>query len=203
MIKVAITGSIASGKSLVEKFLRQEGATTLDTDKVVHELLEKDKAIIKKVSELFKPIGVDVRNNSGSIDRKKIGQVVFSDKQKLKELEKILHPEVKKITEAFFENNKDKKLIVVCAPLLYEANMENMFNFVITVTACQDIRLERLIKTRNLNREQALNRIGSLDFGKEKLEKADFVIENNGSIEDLQLKTKEVLDKILCHKLPE
>lgn len=200
MIKIAITGGIASGKSLVEKFLKQEGAAALDTDEVVHKLLENNQNIIKKVYELFAQTGIDVRNESGSIDRKKAGQIAFSDQQKLKELEKIIHPEVKKITRDFFANNKDKELAVVSAPLLYEANMDNMFDFVITVTADEKIRLGRLMNTRNLSEDQAQNRINSQDFGREKLEKADFVIKNNGSVDDLENTVKKILNKIriLC-----
>jgi len=197
MIKIAITGSIASGKSLIEKFLKQEGAVTLDTDRVVHELLENDKSVIKKVYELFNSLNIDVRLESGLIDRKKIGEVVFSDKQKLKELESILHPKVKKIVKEFLYQNQDKELLVISIPLLYEANMENIFDFVIAVIANKELRLKRLMKTRNLTEEEALKRIKAQDFGQEKLKKADFIIKNNGSIEDMQIEVKKILKKII------
>jgi len=196
MIKVAVTGSIASGKSLAEKVFQQEGAAALDTDQVVHELLTEDNTVIKKVYELFMPMGVDVRDKSGSIDRKKVGDIVFSDKQKLKKLEKIIHPEVKKITKKFFLSNQDKDLAVVSAPLLFEAGMENMFDYIVAITANEELRQERLMKTRNLTEDQALNRIKSQEFGWKKLEKADFIIENNGSVEEFRMKVKNVINKI-------
>ncbi len=197
MIKIAITGSIASGKSLVEKFLKQEGAVTLDTDRVVHELLENDESVIKKVYELFNSFNIDIRQESGSIDRKRVGEFVFADKQKLKKLESILHPEVKRLVREFLNQNQDKELAVISVPLLYETNMENMFDFVIAVISNEELRLKRLMKTRNLTEEEALKRIKAQDFGQEKLKKADFIIKNNGSIEDMQIEVKKILKKII------
>ena len=192
MIKITITGSIASGKSLVEEIFREKGANTLDTDKVTHELLEKNKEVISKVCELCKP--VEVLNKTGSIDRKKVGEVVFSNKEKLKQLEAIIHPEVKKVVEEFFKSNQD--MAVVSVPLLYEAGMESMFDYVILVTADENIRLQRLVKTRNLTEETALIRIKSQNFGQEKLKKANFVIENNASIERLRSEIENIIEKI-------
>lgn len=196
MIKIAITGSIASGKSLVESFLKQEGAVTLDTDKIVHELLKNDRNIINRVYELFSAEGLDVRGESGSIDRKKVGQIVFSDEKKRKNLEKIIHPEVKKIVEDFFRENQDKELAAVSVPLLFEAGMESMFDYVIAVTADENLRLERLVETRGLTREQALNRIKAQDFNEKKLKKADFVIENNNSPKNLRETVKNIIKNL-------
>ena len=177
MIKIAITGPIASGKSLVEEFLRREGAVTLDTDKVAHKILDNNP----KVLALF-----------GTTDRKQLGEIVFSDKQKLKQLESIIHPEVKRIVQEFFEENKDKKFIAVSVPLLYEANMENMFDYRIMVTADEGIRLQRLMNTRNLTEEEALKRIRVRNVQP----RGDFIIENNDTIENLQKKVKNILMQI-------
>lgn len=177
MIKIAITGTIASGKSRVEEFLRQEGAVTLDTDRVAHKILENNP----KVIELF-----------GTTDRKKLGEIVFSDKKKLKQLENIIHPEVKKNVEKFFQENKDKELIAVSVPLLYEAGMENMFDFIITVTADENIRLQRLINTRKLSESEAMKRIKARDLPIQ----GDFIIKNNDTIDNLQKKVKNILKQI-------
>lgn len=192
MIKIAITGSIASGKSLVEEIFRQKGAVILDADEITHELLGKNKEVIRKVRQLFMPI--DVVNESGSIDRKKVGEIAFPDKQKLKQLEDIIHPEVKRVVEEFFRT--DKGMAVVSVPLLYEAGMENMFNFVILVTADENIRLQRLVENRNLTKEAALSRIKSQNFGQDKAKKADFVIENNTSVAELRFDVENIIEKI-------
>lgn len=181
MIKLAITGQIAAGKSLVEEFFLQEGAIVLDTDKVTHDLLANNTSVITKVQELF-----------GTTDRRQLGEIVFSDKQKLKQLENIIHPEIKRVVEAFFEENKDQKLVVVSVPLLYEAKMETMFDFVVMVTADEDIRQQRLMTTRNLSREQALIRIKA----RIPLIKGDFIIENNETIANLHQKVKNIFRQI-------
>lgn len=167
MIKIAITGGIASGKSLVEEFLQQEGIITLDTDKVAHELL-------------------------GPVDRKKLAEEVFADEEKLRQLESIIHPKVKKAVEEFFEKNQHKEMVAVTVPLLYRANMQDMFDFIIRVTADENIRRQRLINKRNLSREDAEKRIKA----EEKVEKADFIVENNSTIDNLREKVKNILREI-------
>lgn len=181
MIKIAITGTIASGKSLVEELFQQEEAVALDTDKVTHALLANNPQVIAQVKEIF-----------GTTDRKTLGGIVFSDKQKLKQLEAIIHPEVKRVVTEFFEQNKEQKLVVVSVPLLYEAGMETMFDFVVMVTADEKIRLERLIKTRNLTEEEALKRINARDLPL----KGDFIIENNETVANLELKVKNIFRQI-------
>ncbi len=177
MIKIAITGPIASGKSLVEKFFQREGAVTLDTDKVAHEILAGNSDIMKKF---------------GTTDRKKLAEIVFSDKQKLKQLENIIHPEVKKEVEKFFTDNKEEEMVAVSVPLLYEAGMEGMFDFVITVTSSEKLQIERLTRDRGLSKDEALKRIRARDFKP----KGDFIIENNDTIDNLQKKVKNIIRQI-------
>lgn len=196
MKKIAITGGIASGKSLVERLFREKGAATLDTDKVVHGVLENNKEIISAIQKLFEGGEWGVVCSDGRLDRKKIGKIVFSDKEKLKALENIIHPEVKHIVEAFFVENSDKELVVVSVPLLFESGMEKMFDYVVAVAANDELRLQRLINDRGMTKEDALKRMSAQNFGKEKLEKADFVLENNGTAEELRSAVDKVFEKI-------
>lgn len=196
MIKIAITGGIASGKSLVEKIFRERGAATLDTDKVVHGVLENNKEIIADIQKLFEGCDGGIVNDDGHLDRKKIGKIVFSDKDKLKALENIIHPEVKRIVEAFFVENSDKELVVVSVPLLFESGMEKMFDCVVAVNASDELRLQRLINDRGMTEEDALKRMSVQKFGKDKLEKADFVIENDGTTEDLRSEVDRIIEKL-------
>jgi dephospho-CoA kinase len=196
MKKIAITGGIATGKSLVEKLFSEIGAATLDTDEVVHNLLDSNKDVISRIQELFSDYGIEITDETGRIDRKKVGKIVFSDKQKLIELENIIHPEVKRVVETFFVDNEDKEVVVVSVPLLFETGMEKMFDYVIAVTANDEIRQERLVRDRNMTREDALKRMSAQTFGQDKLEKADFIIENNNSAGDIRTKVEEIFRNI-------
>ena len=194
MIKLAITGNIASGKSLIESLLREEGIIVIDTDRIVHELLSQDKEIIERVNNLFE---IDVKDNEGKIDRKKVGNVVFKDKNKLEQLEKILHPEVKNVVDKFFKENQDKKIVAVSVPQLYETGWEVYFDYVLLVIADDEIRLTRLIKRDNFTEEAAKNRLSAQISQAEKAKKADFLINNSGEIENTVLQLKNVLDRLI------
>ena len=159
MIKIGITGNIATGKSIIESFLNKKGINAIDADRVVHALLDNDKEVIQKVSAIFAPDNINVKNEKGGISREKVGNIVFKDDAKLKKLEKILHPKVIEEFEKFFNNNICRKIVVGIVPLLYEANMEKMFDYVILVTVNKDIQLNRLKKRDNLTEEKALGRI--------------------------------------------
>jgi len=166
----------------------------IDTDRIVHELLSQDKEIIERVNNLFE---IDVKDNEGKIDRKKVGNIVFNDKNKLEQLEKILHPEVKNIVDKFFKENQDKKIVAVSVPQLYETGWEVYFDYVLLVIADDEIRLTRLIKRDNFTEEAAKNRLSAQISQAEKAKKADFLINNSGEIENTVLQLKNVLDRLI------
>ena len=197
MIKLGITGNIASGKSLVESFLQEEDIVAIDSDKIVHDLLENDQRIINEVYRLFKPEGIDVRNEKGTISREKVGKIVFRDKEKRKKLEDIIHPVVQKRIERFFNENQDKKLVAVTVPLLFEANMQDMFHYIVIVTVDRNTQIERLMQKRNLSKEEALSRINAQMPQEEKVQKSDFIIDNSGSIEYTKSQVKELVGKLI------
>ena len=149
MIKVAIVGNIASGKSIVEKYL-EKSYPVIDTDKITHDLLEKNQA---KILEMFNKN--DLLDN-GFLSRKKLSNLVFSNNELLKKLENFLHPLIREEILKFFENNKNKKLIFVSVPLLFEAKFENLFDKIIFIYANDNLRLERLMKRNNLSKTEAL-----------------------------------------------
>lgn len=196
MIKLGITGNIASGKSTVERLLNESGIITLDSDKIVHDFLENDKSIIDLIYKIFATLGVDVRDEKGSISRKKVGDIVFSDKTKLKELESIIHPAVKnKIIEFFTEHNSEK-IVAVSVPLLFEAGMENLFDFVVLIAVDEEIQLKRLINRNNCAIQEAKARINAQMHQSEKINKADFIIYNNSSLDDLENRIQEFIVKL-------
>jgi dephospho-CoA kinase len=195
MLKVAITGNIASGKSTVEKFLTEKGYKVLDTDELAHEFLKED-FIKKEFSSIFQ--GFDIFENS-EISRQKLGKIVFLNDNLRKELESILHPKIKNEIGRFFRQQEKQgekialKCIFVSVPLLFEAKFENIFDKIILIYADDKIRLQRLIQRNGLSSEDAKIRLNSQISQDEKTSKADYVIYNNTSIDELYQNIDEVL----------
>ena len=179
MTKIAITGNIASGKSAVEEILRQKGYKVLDADAVGHELLAHSEDVKKAFS------AYDITED-GAVSREKLGKVVFNDKKMLEKLNAILHPQIRSKIKEFLEQNMSEKYVFVSVPLLFETGMEDMFDKIIFVYAVDDLRLKRLMARNGFPKDYAELRLKSQGSQKEKLAKADFVINNNGSLEDLK-----------------
>lgn len=191
MLKVAITGNIASGKSTVEKILMEKGYKVLDSDIVSHELL-RDKSIKKKILETFSKFDI---LEDDEISRVKLGRIVFEDEKLRKKLEQILHPEIKNEMIRFFNylENQGEKIAFASVPLLFEAGFDDLFNKILLVYADDDIRLQRLINRNKLSLEQAKNRLKIQTSQEEKLSLADYVVYNNESLIDLSQNVDEVL----------
>jgi dephospho-CoA kinase len=179
MLKIAIVGNIASGKSTVENIIEQNGFKVYDTDKIAHQILASN---------------TDVTESFGTNDRKEIAKIVFSDSNKLKILESIIHPLVKKKLEEIF--SLESSIVFVSVPQLFEAEFDKMFDKIIFVSANEDIRISRLMHRNNLNKEDALKRIKAQDTEQSKIEKSDFIITNNWNYEELEKKVLEILNKI-------
>lgn len=179
MLKIAITGNIASGKSTVEKFIEELGYKVFDTDKIAHEILENSE---------------DIRNLFGTLDRKEIAKIVFNDNEKLKLLESIIHPKVKAKIEEIFNLNFD--IVFISVPQLFETGFNELFDKIIYITADENIRKERLMKRNSLSEEEALKRIKAQSESKKK-EFSDFTIENNGNIRELKLFITQIMNSLL------
>lgn len=180
MISIAIVGNIASGKSTVENLLRNNGYKVFDTDIIAHDILEE---MSSKIIEDFSTF--DIAEN-GKISRKKLGAIVFNNKDLKKRLEDIIHPEIKLKINEIFAKNKAQKYVFVSIPLLYEVGWRNLFDKVLFIKTEDDIRLNRLMQRNNLSETEALTRIKSQLPQEEKAKNADYVIENNSSIVVLQ-----------------
>lgn len=190
MIKFALCGNIASGKSTVQKLLEEHGYKVLDTDKVAHELLTVNN------SELFLEFKkFDVFEN-GEFSREKLGKLVFTNKEIKQKLENILHPQIREKIKEFFEQNQNEKYLFVGIPLLFEANMTDLFDKIIFIYADDDIRLKRLLLRNGYSVEYAKARLNSQMRQEEKTQKSDYVINNNGSIEELYKNLFKLLEQI-------
>lgn len=190
MIKFALCGNIASGKSTVQKLLENQGYRVLDTDKVAHELLTVNN------SELFLEFKkFDVFEN-GEFSREKLGKLVFTNKEIKQKLENILHPQIREKIKEFFEQNQNEKYLFVGIPLLFEANMTDLFDKIIFIYADDDIRLKRLLLRNGYSVEYAKARLNSQMRQEEKAQKSDYVIYNNGSIEELYKNLFKLFEQI-------
>ncbi len=191
MKRIAICGNIASGKTTVQKFLEEKGYKVLDTDEVSHKLLTVKN---KELFDAFKDL--DVFEN-GEFSRYKVGQLIFSDINARQKISSIMHPQIADEIKKFFKENKSEDFLFVGIPLLFEANMEYLFDKIIFVYADDDIRLERLLKRNNYTLEHAKARMDSQTSQLAKLYKCDFIIKNNSDIESLKFSIDNLLREIL------
>lgn len=181
-MRIALTGNIASGKSAVQRILEEKGYKVLDTDEVSHKLLNVKN---KELYDAFKDY--DVFEN-GEFSRVKLGKLIFNDEILRKKLEGVLHPQIAEEIEKFDG--------IVAIPLLFEAKMEHLFDKIIMVYTDDEIRLERLMKRNNFTEKEAKARMNSQMPQDEKVDLCDYIIYNNGTIEELAIKLTQYLDRL-------
>ena len=191
---IGLTGGIVSGKSTVAKMFQKLGAKIIDADRIGHEVILPNKPAWRK---LIKSFGKSILKEDLTIDRKKLGNLVFNDKKLLNKLNEITHPEIKKIIIKEINKFKDdnrlyNKIMIIDAPLIYEASMDYLMEKIILVQLNEKEQIKRLAIRNIFTREESLKRINSQIPNKEKTEKADYIINNNNSVE----KTKEQVIKI-------
>ena len=187
MIKVAIVGNIASGKSTVEKFLMQKGYPVLDTDMVCHDLLEKVEEVKTEFAQY------DIFKN-GVISREKLGKLVFTDSDIKKKLEDILYPHVRAEISRFFVRGINSKYVFASVPQLYEAGMEDLFDKVLFVYCDDMIRFNRLISRNHYSDEYAKIRMNAQLSQEIKAGKADWVVYNNSTVEELEEQISKLIE---------
>ena len=191
MIRIAICGNIASGKTVVQKFLEQMGYKVFDTDEAAHRLLSVNN---KSLYDAFK--SYDVFKN-GDFSREKVGKLVFSNTTLKQKIESIMHPQIIDEIKKFYETNQSEDFLFVAIPLLFEAKMEYLFDKIVFVYADDEIRLSRLLKRNNFSLEYAKARINSQMPQDEKIRKSDYVINNNGDLNNLKIQVEKFLSNII------
>jgi dephospho-CoA kinase len=200
MLNVGLTGGIATGKSTVVRMLVGKGARVIDHDGLVHTLQEPGQPVWKRIVEVF---GRDILGADERIDRKKLGSLVFDDEQRRRTLEGIVHPAV--LEEAQRRRDEiaieDRKAIVLSdIPLLLEVGMQGLFDLILLVYAPPEVQILRVMKRNNLSREEALSRLKSQMPIGEKLNFADLVIRNDGTMRELEKRVDEVWQELLARE---
>jgi dephospho-CoA kinase len=185
MILIGLTGNIASGKSEVAKMLADRGATVIDADILAREAVGPDTQALK---DIVKRWGQDVLNKDGSLDRAALRRIVFADQLELDALNRIVHPGVTRLRDREIARARERgdDLVVCVIPLLFERNLVEEFDTIVLVDSPRPLRLERLAATRGLEETDAMNMIVSQMPAELKRARADYVIENEGSLEDLE-----------------
>jgi dephospho-CoA kinase len=189
---VALTGSIATGKSTASAILRLFGFRIIDADEVAHQILD---AKSDKIAQIFG----DEFVRSGKVDRKALGKVVFANPQKRKILEELLHPAIK--DEILFQaetQEKFKKPYLIDIPLFFERKIyKDLIKKVVVVYTPKDLQLERLINRDKITKDEAMQKISlQIDIDK-KRELATWVIDNSKNLRELQKECEAVKEKIL------
>jgi dephospho-CoA kinase len=197
MLNVGLTGGIACGKSTVAKMFVKHGAHLVDFDLLAHEVQEPGKPAWKEVVNHF---GKTILQPDKKIDRIKLGNIVFAEKEKLVELNSIVHPLVYQEWHVRLKkiSNKDKHAIVLSdVPLLFEGNMQHLFDLTILVLIVSGEQINRLMARNGVKKKEAEKRLNSQMPISEKSALADIVIDNKGSILDTEKRVEQVWQELL------
>jgi dephospho-CoA kinase len=196
MLLVGLTGNIGSGKSTVAQMLSERGATIIDADVLARRAVEVGTAAFEKIVARW---GREVLTADGQLDRAALRRLVFADHEQLEELNQIVHPEVERLRSRLVEQARKRgDALVVCdIPLLFERHMTDRFDRIILVDAHRGVRLERLVKDRGLEQTEAMDMIASQMPAELKRARADFIIENDGTLMQLERRVQDAWTTLL------
>lgn len=199
MALVGLTGGIGSGKSSVASILLSRGYQLVDADVVARYVVEKGSPTLKQIVEVF---GDEVLTSDGILDRPKLGSIVFGDGSKLDRLNKIIHPAIaiemqKRIEESIGRDTMGAVFIDV--PLLVETGGKERYHldFVVVVDVPKELQISRLVNFRAITEEEAHSRIGAQASREDRLAIADFIIDNTGSLTELEGRVDEMLARLM------
>lgn len=191
-----LTGGIASGKSTVLDLFRQNGCVVYDADKVARDIVKPGTDGLSQVIQTF---GSEILFSDGSLNRKKLGSIVFNDKSQLKRLTDITGPLIRKqilhIIKQVRESS-DKKIVIFEIQLLFESNYQDYFDGIISIYVPEEIQLDRLMERDRISKEDALNKINSQMSMEEKKSRADLVIDNSGNLNILKTEIYNLIKKL-------
>ncbi|MDU5143442.1 MAG: dephospho-CoA kinase [Paenibacillus dendritiformis] len=192
-MNIGLTGGIASGKSTVSRLLVERGALLVDADRIAREIVLPGSPALDRIAERF---GADMLLADGSLDRKRLGNVVFSNPAERKALEEITHPAIRQemMTQMRrLEEEHPQSLVVVDVPLLYESGLTDRFEEIVVVYVPEEIQLERLMRRDEITEAEASERLRSQWDIEMKRERADYVIDNSKGMEETRKQVEQFL----------
>lgn len=190
---IALTGGIGSGKTTVARHWVELGATEIDADLLARQVVEPGTAGLEQVIATFGP---GVRSSHGTLDRAELGRIVFDSQDLRLKLEKILHPLIQAEAHKIIANTKGP--VVYTIPLFVETNSPLKFDSVVTVSAPQQVRVDRLVRQRGMTSQSADARIAAQASDKQREAVADHVIDSDCTLEELKVRAAAVYHSLLA-----
>jgi dephospho-CoA kinase len=191
MLLIGLTGNIASGKSTVAHLLSERGATIIDSDILARRVVEVDTPAYR---EIVKRWGTEILAPDGTLDRAALRRRVFKDPVQLEELNRLTHPEVVRLRDRLIAEARRRgdRMVVCDIPLLFERHLAGEFERIVLVDAPRPLRLERLVRERGLNETEAMDMIAAQMPAELKRARADFIIDNDGTLATLERRVEDV-----------
>lgn len=193
---IGLTGNIACGKSTVARMLESLGARVIDADEIARSIVEPGETAL---DEIVRKFGKEVLNDDGSLNREKLGKIIFNDVGKRNLLNEITHPRImERIRDLVKSYRKENAPVVIieAALIVEKGGMQDLIDKLIVVSSDKESQMERLTSRNGYSREEALSRINAQMPLSEKVKHADYVIENSGTLENLQIQVKSLWDRI-------
>jgi dephospho-CoA kinase len=195
-IVIGITGNIGVGKSAVLQILHELGARAIDADKIAHEVMAPGCLAYDDVVNAF---GKTILNPDGTIDRAKLADIVFTDHDQLRRLERIVHPAVEQRVSEIIEEATEPVVAIEAIKLL-ESRLRHLCDVIWVVTATRDSQMNRLVHQRGFTQEEALRRMAAQSPQSHKVREADLVIRNDGDMDQLRAQVKEAYEALVAQK---
>jgi len=191
MLLVGLTGNIASGKSTVARHFEERGATVIDADTLARQAVEAGTTAYRDIVRRW---GAEVLAPDGEVDRGALRRIVFEEPDELAALNRIVHPEVARLRDRLVADARERgDTICICdIPLLFENDMVDEFDRIVLVDAPRPLRLERLVRDRKLRETEAMDMITAQMPAELKRARADYIIDNDGTLEQLETRAVEV-----------
>lgn len=190
---LGLTGGIACGKSTISAYLKEFGLPVIDADECSRAVVEKGSIGLEKLTEIF---GSKILENDGTLNRKALGQIVFSDSEQLSLLNSVMEPLIREEISRRLNQENNADLVVLDAPLLIEQHYDKICDFIMTIDVSKKIQLERLIERDNLSEDEAKSRIESQLSSRERNGFADVVIDSSGTVEQTRKQVIKWLETI-------
>lgn len=194
MLKVGLTGGIGAGKSEVSRLLVGQGAVLIDADRIAREVVEPGTPGLTALVEAF---GTDILTPDGTLDRSKLGSIVFSDAERLATLNAIVHPLVGARSAALERAAGSGSVVVHDVPLLTENALAPLYDLVVVVDAAAETRLDRLVRLRGMTEADARARMAAQATREQRRAIADLVIDNDGPVEALEPQVRKVWSELV------